>query len=231
MWFVGYLSHVNKRVWAVVALVVGVVVGVVGFALGSQMQESSASADEEVTANWLFTQTADGGSISPNGDDTWTLTLTNIDPVVLAFTDRPLRDAQAGTVEKLVDAWPTMFSDSNPNGVVVAHNQSGATNSAVVEMMDPKLDGSTLTYTVRVLTNEGGPAEAGMSYDFEQVSVFIDDVTTESWACLTITNPAVVLDPPGILEEPAKPPAKAKFSKDCDAVGGVMQPYAAIITF
>ena len=165
----------SKRVWTIVALVV-VLVGAVGFALGSQMQEKSSSADEEPTTNWLFTQTADSGSISPNGDDTWTLTLTDVDPVVLGFTDRPLREAQAGTVERLVDAWPELFSDSNPNGVVVAHNPSGATNSAVVELMEPKLNGSTMTYTVRVLTNEGGPAEAGVSYDFEQVSVFIDDV-------------------------------------------------------
>jgi hypothetical protein len=148
----------NKKAWAVVALV-AVVVGVVGFALGSQMR-GSTSADGEQTANWLFSQTADGGSISPNGDDTWTLTLTDLDPVVLGFTDRPLREAQAGTVERLVDSWPVMFGDSNPNGVVVAHHQSGATNSAVVELREPKLNGSTMTYTVRVLTNEGGPAES-----------------------------------------------------------------------
>ena len=202
-----------------VALVVGVVVGVVGFALGSQMQESSASADEEQTANWLFTQTADGGSISPNGDGTWTLTLTDVDPVVLGFTDRPLRDALAGPVERLVDAWPTMFSDSNPNGVVVAHNESGATNSAVVEMMDPKLDGSTLTYTVRVLTNEGGPAEAGMSYDFEQVSVFIDDVSAGGWVCKDMGGK--VVSPPGVRDDPYLPPG---FTQECNANMGVVRP-------
>ena len=209
----------NTRVWAVVALVVGVVVGVVGFALGSQMQESSASADEEQTANWLFTQTADGGSISPNGDGTWTLTLTDVDPVVLGFTDRPLRDALAGPVERLVDAWPEMFRDSNPNGVVVAHNQSGATNSAVVEMMDPKLDGSTLTYTVRVLTNEGGPAEAGMSYDFEQVSVFIDDVSAGGWVCKDMGGK--VVSPPGVRDDPYLPPG---FTQECNANKGVVRP-------
>jgi hypothetical protein len=209
----------NTRVWAVVALVVGVVVGVVGFALGSQMQESSASADEEQTANWLFTQTADGGSISPNGDGTWTLTLTDVDPVVLGFTDRPLRDALAGPVERLVDAWPTMFGDSNPNGVVVAHNQSGATNSAVVEMMDPKLDGSTLTYTVRVLTNEGGPAEAGMSYDFEQVSVFIDDVSAGGWVCKDMGGK--VVSPPGVRDDPYLPPG---FTQECNDNMGVVRP-------
>ena len=92
----------NKGSWIVVALVAAVV-GVVGFALGSQVQGNS-SADGDQTSNWLFSQTADGGSISPNDDGTWTLTLTDVDPVVLGFTDRPLREAQAGTVERLVDS-------------------------------------------------------------------------------------------------------------------------------
>ena len=203
----------NRGAWAVVALV-AVVVGVVGFALGSQMQGSS-SADGEQTANWLFSQTADGGSISPNGDDTWTLTLTDVDPVVLGFTDRPFREAQAGTVEKLVDSWPEIFGDSNPNGVVVAHNSDGETNSAVVELMEPKLNGSTLTYTVRVLTNEGGPAEAGVNYNFEQVSVFIDDVPVSSWAC---ENPnGGLVDPPGVLNAPIAPNV---WRSECEINGG-----------
>lgn len=190
-----------KGTRVVVALVVALV-GVLGFVLGMQVQRSS-SADGEEEANWLFSQTADGGSISPNGDGTWTLTLTDVDPVVLGFTDRPLREAQAGTVERLVEAWPAMFGDADPNGVVVAHNQSGATNSAVVELIDPQLNGSTMTYTVRVLTNEGGPAEPGVTYDFEQVSVFIDDVPVTSWACESPSGGLV--DPPGVLDAPIAP--------------------------
>jgi hypothetical protein len=204
---------VNKGAWVVVALVVALV-GVVGFALGSQTQGNS-SADGEQTSNWLFSQTADGGSISPNDDDTWTLTLTDVNPVVLGFTDRPLREAQAGTVERLVDSWSEIFGDSNPNGVVVAHNQGGATNSAVVELMDPNLNGSTMTYTVRVLTNEGGPAEPGMTYNFEQVSVFIDDVSISSWSCENINSGPI--DPPGVLNAPLAP---LPWRAECEANGG-----------
>ena len=207
----------NRRAWVVVGLV-AVVVGVVGFALGSQTQGNS-SADGDQTSNWLFSQTADAGSISPNGDDTWTLTLTDVDPVVLGFTDRPLRDAQAGTVERLVEAWPAMFGDSNPNGVVVAHNDNGDTNSTVVELIDPELDGSTMTYTVRVLTNEGGPAEPGATYNFEQVSVFIDDVSVSSWSC---ENPnSGPIDPPGVLNAPLAP---LPWRAECEAKGGFPVP-------
>ena len=59
--------------------------------------------------------------------------------------------------------------DSNPKGVVVTHNEAGETNSAVVELMEPTLNGSTMTYTVRVLSNEGRPADPGATYASEQV--------------------------------------------------------------
>lgn len=188
--------------------------GVVGFFLGSQMQRSS-TADAPQVSKWLFTQTADGGSISPNGDGTWTLTLTNVDPVVLGFTDRPLREAQAGSVERLINSWSEIFGDSNPNGVVVAHNASGATNSAAVELMEPKLDGSTITYKVRVLTNEGGPAQPGVVYDFEKVSLFIDDVPVSSWACEDPTGGLV--DPPGVINAPVAPNV---WRSECQINGG-----------
>lgn len=209
----------THKAWIVVGVAALAAVAVVAFALGARTQSTSASP-ETPTSNWLFSQTADAGSISPNGDGTWTLTLTDVDPVVLAFTDRPLRDAQAGSAERLVEAWPEMFGDANPNGVVVAHNAEGATNSAVVELMDPAIDGSTMTYTVKVLTNEGGPAEPGRSYSFEQVSVFIDDVKVTSWACEAISGGGVV-DPPGVLNAPIAPDV---WRSECQINGGLPVP-------
>ena len=209
----------THKAWIVVGVAALAAVAVVAFALGARTQSTSASPETQ-TSNWLFSQTADAGSISPNGDGTWTLTLTDVDPVVLAFTDRPLRDAQAGTAERLVEAWPDMFGDSNPNGVVVAHNAEGATNSAVVELMDPAIDGSTMTYTVKVLTNEGGPAVSGRSYSFEQVSVFIDDVKVTSWACEAISGGGVV-DPPGVLNAPIAPDV---WRSECEINGGFPVP-------
>lgn len=206
--------------WWIIGIVVVLLVGAGGFALGTWARSGDSASSEAQMSNWLFSQTADAGSIAPNDDGTWTLTLTDVDPVVLAFTDRPLREAQAGSVERLVEAWPDMFGDANPNGVVVAHNDRGATNSAVVELMDPVLEGNTMTYTVRVLTNEGGTAEPGQSYSFEQVSVFIDDVKVTSWACESLTDGGIV-DPPGVLNAPIAPDV---WRSDCQGKGGVPVP-------
>ena len=209
----------TNKAWIVVGVVALAAVAIVAFVLGVRTQSTSASP-EASTSNWLFSQTADAGSISPNGDGTWTLTLTDVDPVVLAFTDRPLREAQAGSAERLVEAWPDMFGDANPNGVLVAHNAEGATNSAVVELMDPAIDGRTMTYTVKVLTNEGGPAEPGRSYSFEQVSVFIDDVKVTSWACEAVSGGGLV-DPPGVLNAPIAPDV---WRSECQINGGFPVP-------
>ena len=209
----------THKAWFVVGVVAFAAVAVVAFVLGARTQSTSAPP-EAATSNWLFSQTAAAGSISPNGDGTWKLTLTDVDPVVLAFTDRPLREAQAGSAERLVEAWPDMFGDANPNGVVVAHNAEGETNSAVVELMDPAIDGSTMTYTVKVLTNEGGPAEPGRSYTFEQVSVFIDDVKVTSWVC-EATSGGGVVDPPGVLNAPIAPDV---WRSECEINGGVPIP-------
>ena len=202
----------SKTSWIVVVLV-AVVFGAGGFAIGSLSQSPAGTSDEQ-TSNWLFSQTADAGTIAPNNDGTWTLTLTGIDPNVLGFTDRPLREAEVGRVERLVEAWPVMFADADPNGVVVAHNDAGETNSAVVQLMDPVLDGSSMTYTVKVLTNEGGPAEPGATYDFGQVSVFIDDVAIVDWVC---AGPNGVVDPPGVLNSPVAPEA---WRQKCAVNGG-----------
>lgn len=207
-----------KRNQWVLLIVVSLIAGLAGLVIGRLTQQTSSDVAGDAS-QWLFSHTAEAGTIEPNGDDTWTLTLADVDPVVLGFTDRPLRDAQAGTIEKLIEAWPVMFADSNPNGVVVAHNAQDETNSAVVELSNPELEGSTLTYTVRVLTNEGGPASPGVIYNFEQVSVFIDDVPVTSWVCEN-TDGGVV-DPPGVLNAPI---ATDVWRSQCQIKGGYPVP-------
>jgi hypothetical protein len=86
-------------------------------------------------------------------------------------------------------------------------------------LIDLELDGSTTTYTVRVLTNQGGPSDTGATYIFEQVSVFIDDVSISSWSCVNINS--VPIDPPGVLDAPIAPlPCRA----ECEAKGGFPVP-------
>ena len=152
-----------------------------GWLLGSG-EDSEASAGGE---SWLFSHTADVGEIREAGDGSLELVLRSFDDQVMAFTDRPFREAKIESVEWLVSLWDELFADSPPNGVVVEHDPDGTARSVVVELSSPRLSGDELTYAVTVLDAlpEGRLSRvAGVLHDspvrsFRAVSVFIDDVS------------------------------------------------------
>jgi hypothetical protein len=106
--------------------------------------------------SWLFSQSAKSARFVDSGGGTYTLTLNDVDPHTVAFTDRPDRDASILGVEGLISQWPVDFADSPPNAVTVGHSLygSGVEDSVVVELVNPVLDGTTLTFTTRLLGTE-----------------------------------------------------------------------------
>ena len=139
---------------------------------------------QDQTPSWLFSHTSDSGSLQDNDDGTFTLTLNDIDPHTIAFTDRPDRDSEIIDTAALVEAWPTMFADSAPNAVLVEHQPTGEANSVVLTLENPQLSGSTLTFDALVLAeevpssveNHAGPIHLTPPATFEAASLFIDDV-------------------------------------------------------
>ena len=160
------------------ALAVGVASG---WLLGGGEPNDRAVARE----SWLFSHTADAGEIREAGDGSLELVLRSFDDQVMAFTDRPFREAKIESVEWLVSLWDELFVGSPPNGVVVEHDPDGVARSVVVELSSPRLSGDELTYAVTVLDAlpEGRLSRvAGVLHDspvrsFRAVSVFIDDVS------------------------------------------------------
>ena len=135
----------------------------------------------------MFSYTARSGSMVEQPDGTYLLTLEHADENIVAFTDRPDRDTGIVPAAALVEEWPNLFADSAPNGVMVEHDPKGGTDSWVVELHDPAIDGSTVTFRVTVLDEEDHSASASRLtnevYDtpptqFRAVSLFIDDVDT-----------------------------------------------------
>jgi len=161
-----------------VALAVGVASG---WWLGGGEPNDRAVARE----SWLFSHTADAGEIREAGDGSLELVLRSSDDQVMAFTDRPFREAKIEPVEWLVSLWDELFAGSPPNGVVVEHDPDGTARSVVVELSSPRLSGGELTYAVTVLDAlpEGRLSRvAGVLHEspvrsFRAVSVFIDDVS------------------------------------------------------
>jgi len=128
---------------------------------------TDAQLIEELQAEQsMFVQTAHGAA-----SDGKTLTLNNVTPSTLYFSDRPQRIVGHMTTADFVDLWAegdNSFQEDPPNAVL-AFLESGdqVPEDAVVVIREPRLDGAQLSYKIEAL--EGAvPAEAG------PVTLFID---------------------------------------------------------
>lgn len=115
-------------------------------------------------ANWLFVQT--GTSFTSDGK---TLVIKGIGAQTLMFSDRPERMTGDVPTAKFVDFWTKGKDDfeKDPPNATVSAVVDGKANLAVVELLNPRLAGDTLTYDIRPLS--GPPPAAGQA-----VSLFID---------------------------------------------------------
>jgi hypothetical protein len=122
---------------------------------------------EELAAEQsMFVQTARGMT-----SDGTTLTLTDITPSTLYFSDRPKRIVGHMTTTDFVDLWAegdNSFEEDPPNAVL-AFLELGdqAPEDAVVVIQQPRLENGQLSYSIETL--EGTvPAQTG------PVTLFID---------------------------------------------------------
>lgn len=169
-------------VWVVAVAVV--VAGGLGIAWWAMSREDASSA------TWLFSHTADGGSLVENGDGVYTLTLSGIDEDVVAFTDHPERNAAVLTPDALPEYWSRWFPGSDPNGVVVQHGAAGEGSSTVLTLANPRITGEapgrSLTFDATLVTAEipdslrrlAGEPTATPPSEFDGVSLFIDGAST-----------------------------------------------------
>ena len=102
-----------------------------------------------------------------------TLRLVGVSPQTLYFADRPERIAGHVTMDQYLTEWtskagPDNFAKDPPNATVSLYEPGASQNSlAVVEITNPKVDGSDLTYNYKII--EGSlPADGGAT------SLFID---------------------------------------------------------
>ena len=115
--------------------------------------------------SWLFIQTAHGAIF-----DGKTLTLINVDPAMVMFSDRPTRIAESIPLDAFLKAWDSKKSggfETDPPNAGITFIADGNLSTASVELNQPHLTGTTLTYQVRVLKGKV-PSNLGTS------SLFVD---------------------------------------------------------
>jgi len=125
-----------------------------------------ATAAEEKKADFLFVQSAKSMSFDPATNK---LTLENVSPVTVFFTDRPERIAGNMNTTKFIPFWSDGKDSfkSDPPNADISMIEGKTLKQTVVELQDPVLDGDKLTYTVKILKGDM-PAKGS------EVAVFID---------------------------------------------------------
>lgn len=136
-------------------------------AIPAQAQDSSAQPWPEghPGIQVMLVQTAKESSF-----DGSTLTLKGLSPSTLFFADRPERMVGHLSNSDFVDHWAEgqdNFAADPPNAALSILSDSDEPQVAIVELLNPKLDGDNLSYEVKVL--EGTvPETTG------EVALFID---------------------------------------------------------
>ena len=146
----------------------------------------TAHNNNEPQPEWLMVMNAETGEVLAPGDarlmllDTagadYKLILTGVDAQMLAFTDRPERQAQTWDTSEFLDYWQNEFGDDPPNAVVSADGVQVA-----VTLSDPRVgmsardDGAVtpsagaVTFTATPLPGQEPPTSV-----ITQPTLFID---------------------------------------------------------
>ena len=127
---------------------------------------AATAARAEGNADFLFVQTAPGMAFDADQNR---LTLHNVSPVTLFFSDRPERIAGNMNTEAFVPLWSTGTDSflSDPPNADLSIIEDGELRQTVVELRDPVLTEGDLQYTVKIVDGD-------MPILGKNVAVFID---------------------------------------------------------
>ncbi len=131
-------------------------------------------------SEWLMVMKAEQAQFVEATDDTYTLTLTDVDPVTLAFTDRPERTAQTWDTTVVLDYWESEFDGDPPNAAVTADGVRVA-----ITLSDPRI-GMSARSDGAVTPNAGAitltaaplPGQVPPTGTINQPTVFLDGAPT-----------------------------------------------------
>ena len=116
----------------------------------------TASGKQSKKVDVLFVQNAKNMTFSQGK-----LVLRGVNPVTVAFTDRPARMAGHMQTSRFVPLWSQgkdSFLKDNPNATLSVFRGDNVSD-LVVELSNPQLSGNDLTYDARLL--EGTPPASG----------------------------------------------------------------------
>ncbi|MEM1157535.1 MAG: hypothetical protein AAF649_05560 [Verrucomicrobiota bacterium] len=99
-----------------------------------------------------------------------TLTLFEVDPDILYFSDRPFRIAGEIGPEEMKEMVTESFQKSPPNAALVIFTEQGVDDCVITLTLPPSLEGNTLTIPGVKIVHGTPPSEGGIC------SLFIDTI-------------------------------------------------------
>ncbi len=134
--------------------------------------------------SFLYVQSAHSGTLSvPKADGTQTLTLNDVSPVTVFFSERPDRETGHQPTAEFINEWSVgedSFENNPPNAAldIIGENSQ---NISIIELMKAKYDvqNKTLEYEVIVLDNESN----GTSPEIFNEAVLFIDSTHVDYTC------------------------------------------------
>jgi hypothetical protein len=188
---------VKAKKWLCVILSLSAALLVVGSgaAVNDGADNQTIPAETEVTnvsseaISFMFVQEAESGTFIESANNTYILTLLNVNPYTIYFSDRPYLIAGSVPMQLFLDGF-NWGPENPPNAAVVLRDANESEDVVIVQLTDPHYDedNATLAYTATILENYTGD---GLAYytpkgdeaipeAFSAVAVFIDgcpDVT------------------------------------------------------
>ena len=143
--------------------------------------------------NFLWSQTADSGSLIGPDDQNLTLTLAGADLYTTRFTDRPLRDAYVVNNIDFAQRWKSYFVDSAPNAVLAFQTAPGTRPvNIVLTLNSAKWNAEAKTWTFdaeRIRKQKDSLPDASEIVipvidnpeEFVGASLFIDDANDDAY--------------------------------------------------
>jgi hypothetical protein len=158
------MKHLTKSKTVSSYLVSSIIIVVVFSLVFITFHTAIQAKDSNEQAELLFVQSAEKMTFNDG-----TLTLHNVSPSVIFFSDRPQRIAGHITIDGFLQAWgegEDSFAEDPPNANLSTLTHDSI-NNVVIELINPRMSGNTLQYDVVILEGEL-PTTGGMS------SLFID---------------------------------------------------------
>jgi hypothetical protein len=144
--------------------------------------DGSTTVEEVLFTVQAARATTSNVKISGSADETFTLTLTGVDPVTV-FSNRPFRDAWLISPRGLSTNWDTWFEGDPPNAVLTYGHGDKAPLTMVITLTNPsyRANSRTLTFTATRIAREHDPVEKGANWErittpasMTSVGLFID---------------------------------------------------------